>query len=279
MTLYGIIKSFNPAHGCGSIKPESGGNDLSFDRNSFATWKIDKPEIDRRISYEDGMTGQGVPCAMKLQVASSPCKQPFADQVDVTGSNASRVIESPSVLRNAQWSAELTTRSGFHFYLRPARPDDEAALAEFFGRVSAEDLRFRFLTAVRTVSHDVLVNMTNVDHDRTESFLAFDGGTLIASAMLVADSELARAEIAIAVHADFKGRGVGWTLLEYAARYAQAKGITVLESIESSDNGSAVRIEKEMGFSVKPYPGDATLMLLERTLGAPHDNRELHSLN
>ena len=30
-----------------------------------------------------------------------------------------------------------------------------------------------------------------------------------------------------------------------------------------------------MGFSVKPYPGDATLMLLERKLGALHDNREL----
>ena len=30
-----------------------------------------------------------------------------------------------------------------------------------------------------------------------------------------------------------------------------------------------------MGFSVKPYPGNATLMPLERKLGALHDNREL----
>lgn len=48
-----------------------------------------------------------------------------------------------------------------------------------------------------------------------------------------------------------------------------------MESIVSSDNHAAVRLEEEMGFSVKPYPGDATLMLLERKLGALHDNREL----
>ena len=190
-------------------------------------------------------------------------------------SNASAVIESPSILRSAGWSADLTTRSGLRFHLRPACPNDEADLAEFFAGVSAEDLRFRFLTAVRRVSHEVLVDMTDVDHERTESFLAYDGKKLIASAMLAADSALERAEIAIAVRSDYKDRGVGWALLEYAARYAQAKGIKVMESIESSDNHAAVRLEEDMGFSVKPYPGDATLMLLERKLGALHDNREL----
>lgn len=190
-------------------------------------------------------------------------------------SNASAIIESASVIKGAKWSADLVTNSGLRLHLRPACPDDEADLAEFFAGVSAEDLRFRFLTAVRRVSHDVLVDMTNVDHERTESFLAYDGRKLVASAMLAADSALDKAEIAIAVRSGYKNRGVGWALLEYAARYAQAKGIKVMESVESSDNYAAVRLEEEMGFSVKPYPGDATLMLLERKLGALHDNREL----
>ena len=69
MKLFGTIRTFNSAHGSGSIRPESGGNDLSFDHDSFVSWKIDKPKVDRRVSYEDGMTIQGVPCAMKLQVA------------------------------------------------------------------------------------------------------------------------------------------------------------------------------------------------------------------
>ena len=122
MKLYGTIKSFNPAHGSGSITPESGGNDLSFDRSSFATWKIDKPEVDRRISYEDGMTGQGVPCAMKLQVASASFKMPVPIEIAPMASNACIIIESPNVLRNGLWTADLTTRSGFPFHLRPACP-------------------------------------------------------------------------------------------------------------------------------------------------------------
>jgi cold shock CspA family protein len=70
MKLFGTIHMFNAEHGSGSIKPDSGGNDLSFDRYSFASWTTAKPRVDRRVSYEDGLTGQGVPCAMKLQVAS-----------------------------------------------------------------------------------------------------------------------------------------------------------------------------------------------------------------
>ena len=69
MKLFGIIHTFNPAHGTGTIKPVSGGNDLSFDRNSFATWKIDRPSVGRRVCYQGGLTSQGVPCAMQLQVS------------------------------------------------------------------------------------------------------------------------------------------------------------------------------------------------------------------
>lgn len=80
-------------------------------------------------------------------------------------SNASTIIESVSVIQGAKWSADLITDSDLHFHLRPACPDDEADLADFFAGVSAEDLRFRFLTAVRRVNHEVLVDMTDIDHE------------------------------------------------------------------------------------------------------------------
>ena len=57
-----------------------------------------------------------------------------------------------------------------------------------------------------------------VDHDRTEDFLAFDGDTLIATAMLAADPEMERAEVAISIRADYKHRGIGWALLDHVAR-------------------------------------------------------------
>ena len=47
------------------------------------------------------------------------------------------------------WSSELTTHSGFKFFVRTVRPDDEAALREFFEHVTPEDLRFRSSPASR----------------------------------------------------------------------------------------------------------------------------------
>ncbi|WQB99075.1 hypothetical protein U0R22_003245 [Mesorhizobium huakuii] len=46
-------------------------------------------------------------------------------------------------------SDTLTTHTGFRFEVRRARPEDEPTLAEFFTHVTPEDLRFRFLGAVK----------------------------------------------------------------------------------------------------------------------------------
>lgn len=169
---------------------------------------------------------------------------------------------------SSSWSRTLTTRSGFCFYVRPATPADEPALGELFRHVSREDMRFRFLSAVREVGRDRLVEMTAVDHDRTEDFLAFDddGRTLVASAMLALDTTRERAEVAIAVREDFKGRGIGWTLLEHVARYAEARGVKVLESVESRENHAAIELEREVGFTVEACPGDATLVIVRREI-------------
>jgi GNAT superfamily N-acetyltransferase len=164
-------------------------------------------------------------------------------------------------------TAELKTWSGYLFNVRPVEPTDEEKLVDFFTHVSPSDLRFRFLSPVQHVSGDSLKRLTSVDHDRTEDYLAFDvDGTLIATAMLAADDALERAEVAISVRSDFKGRGIGWTLLDHVARCAKAKGIRVLEAIEDRANRQAIELEKEMGFTAKALPGDPTLLLVSKRL-------------
>lgn len=164
-------------------------------------------------------------------------------------------------------SGTLTTHSGFNFQVRPARPDDEAALQDFFRHVTPEDLRFRFLSSVKEVGHDRLVAMTAVDQQQNESFLAFehDGGPIIGTAMLACDDSLETGEVAVSISKDYKNRGIGWELLRHLTRRATAKGVKKLQSIENRANVSAIRLEGEMGFTSKPYP-DSTLVLLERTL-------------
>ena len=161
----------------------------------------------------------------------------------------------------------LTTWRDFTFEVRPAQPDDEPRLADLFAQLTPDDRRFRFLTGLPRVGHDMLERLIQVDHDRTEDFLAFDDDVLIASAMIAADPEKERAEVAIAIRPEYKNRGVGWALLGHLARYAREKGIKLIESVECRDNVEAIGIEKEMGFIATAYPGDPTLVLLKKQLG------------
>lgn len=172
-----------------------------------------------------------------------------------------RIAEWPRSSRMAirpmpiEWSADLTTRGGVMLHVRPVRPDDEELLAEFFHRVSPEDLRFRFLTGLREVGRDRLVAMTQIDYARAMHFLAFTEGRLIASAFVACNPPHTRAEVALSVDAAFKDRGVSWTLMQHVIAYARAEGIETIESIESADNRTALALEHEMGFETVSAEG------------------------
>ncbi|MEO5865681.1 MAG: GNAT family N-acetyltransferase [Sphingomonas sp.] len=168
------------------------------------------------------------------------------------------------------WSRDLTTRTGYTFKVRPADAGDEAGLTAFFTHVTPDDLRFRFLSAISHVGQDQIERLTHVDHRGTENFLAFDAehGTLVATAMMAADQDLDTAEVAIAIHADYKHRGIGWTLLDHVSHFAKARGIKTLQSIESRENHQAIELEREMGFSVAALPGDPTTVIVSVQLQA-----------
>ena len=158
----------------------------------------------------------------------------------------------------------LNTRTGFEFAVRAVGPFDELALADLFAHVEKDDMRFRFLSPMK-ISHGILKDMIDVDHDRKESYLAIapDGQTVVANAVVAADAANECAEVAIAMHHDYKGKGVGWTLLKYIVEQEKRKGVKKLQSIESRENHQAIELEKEMGFKASSYPGDGSLMLLE----------------
>lgn len=163
----------------------------------------------------------------------------------------------------------LVTRSGYRFTVRPTAEQDEDALEAFFTHVSPEDLRFRFLTAVGHVPHAMIEAMSHVNHKTTENFLAVDSdGSVVGSAMVAADDKLDRAEVAISIHEDFKGRGIGWTLLEFVADYAKRRGIGRLQCIESRANHEAIELEREMGFTARSYESEPGLVLVEAVLNA-----------
>jgi GNAT superfamily N-acetyltransferase len=165
-------------------------------------------------------------------------------------------------------SSEIKTHTGFRFHIRPTRTGDEVDLADFFTHVTKEDLRFRFFAGISEVGKERIAALIAVDQF-TQSFVAYaDKGTpLIATAMLACDANFERAEVAITIRDDYKHKGVSWELLAYLANIAEAKGIRLLESIESRENHAALDLERDMGFSAEVDPDDTTLVIVRKKLG------------
>lgn len=162
----------------------------------------------------------------------------------------------------------LKTRAGLMITVRPANESDDGILQKLFHRVRPEDLRFRFLTGMKEVSANRIHDMTHVDHRSVETYIAFieDEPDAVATAMLASDAKGGRGEVAISVRADRRGQGIGWALLAFVARQAAARGMKVIQSMESRENHDAIALERDMGFKSEPYPDDASLVLLSKDL-------------
>lgn len=165
-----------------------------------------------------------------------------------------------------KWS--IATRDGLRVSVRPAVLEDEQLLIDLFDHVSPQDLRFRFLSAVKHVSRRQIADLIGIDHRAVESYIAFteDSAVPIATAVLACDRDRKRAEVAISVRSEFKGHGLGWELLGLMVKEAGQRGMDKIESIEDRSNYDAIELEENMGFTAKPYPDDPTLLLLSKSL-------------
>jgi acetyltransferase len=91
--------------------------------------------------------------------------------------------------------------------------------------MNREDLRLRFFTPVRGLTHAVAARLSQLDYDRELALLAELEGVALGVAHFFADPDKVRAEYAIAVRSDWKGRGVGYLLMRRLIDIARQRGI------------------------------------------------------
>lgn len=173
--------------------------------------------------------------------------------------------QSLDVTLSEAGETNITTRDGVDLKLRPVTSSDTELLSRFYDSLSPDDMRFRFLSAQMHLSTAQLAAMVSVDHRHREHLLAFGkaNGEIIGSLLIAADEDFDVAEVAISVAPAYKGRGVGWSLLQHAVELARERGIRKLCAIESRANRGAIEVEHTLGFTSSDYEGDATLALLE----------------
>ncbi|TCO70127.1 bifunctional acetate--CoA ligase family protein/GNAT family N-acetyltransferase [Rhodovulum euryhalinum] len=150
-----------------------------------------------------------------------------------------------------------TLYDGSAVLLRPIRPEDEPAHADLIGRMSPEDLRYRFFGATQKLRHHQLARLTQIDFDREMAFIATRTGTdgrpeTLGVVRTSTDSDNLRAELAILVRSDLKGTGLGRILLEKIVRYHRARGTAEIGAQVLTDNEPMLRLARRGGFDVHP---------------------------
>jgi acetyl coenzyme A synthetase (ADP forming)-like protein len=152
----------------------------------------------------------------------------------------------------------LTLRDGSRVQIRVAGPEDEEALSDFFGRLSPESRRRRFIT-VSLPRPELISSLC----DRSD---ARSGLTLLATRpprgepyIIAAGSYLAKsgttAEVALAVEDAFQGKGLGTLLLEQLALAAVRHGFTHFWAVTQAENAMMQEVLRQSGFAFEERPG------------------------
>ena len=157
-------------------------------------------------------------------------------------------------------------RDGTAIRLRPVRPEDEPLLHDLAAHMNHEDLRLRFFSPVRGLSHAVAARLSQLDYDRELALLAEHGGMTLGATHFFADPDKLRAEYAIAVRTDWKGRGVGYLLMTHLIEIARRWGIGELVGEVMHENEAMLQMCRELDFAVAPDPNDAALMQVSKKL-------------
>jgi acetyltransferase len=225
----------------------------------LAQLAADLPEI-RDLDINPLLADETGVLALDARVAIAPVEPRFKG----TGNPRFAVRPYPS-----QWECRIALADGRRVFVRPLRPEDEAMVRAFFGRVTQEDLRLRFFAPVKDFSHAFIARLTQLDYGRAMAFAAIDEacGDLLGIVRIHADANYECGEYAILLRSDLKGHGLGWELMQLIIRYARSEGLNRIEGQVLRENSTMLQMCRELGFRIESDPEEPTICIVTLALG------------
>lgn len=161
--------------------------------------------------------------------------------------------------------AELTQHWDAHgepLTIRPIRPEDAAQHGAFFHRLSPEDVRYRFFSAMRELSAEMTARLTQIDYDREMAFIAVRDltGETVGVSRLVAGPDGLSGEFAVIVEPAVKGKGVATRLMQCLIDWARARGMREVVGQVLAENAPMLAFVRHLGFSVRRFPDEPDVM-------------------
>lgn len=163
-------------------------------------------------------------------------------------------------------------RNGQIVTVRPLDRADIDLERDFITNLSPESRHFRFLGGVGAPSEKLLQQLTDIDHDQREAFIATiekDGSEVeLGASRYVLDAARKSAECAVVIADAWQMQGLGTLLLNRLIESARARGIEHLYSIDSASNSKLREVARNMGWDCRSDPEDHTQVIYTLDLTA-----------
>lgn len=151
------------------------------------------------------------------------------------------------------WHEQVRLRNGREVLIRPIRPEDAAPLRAAFVLLQPDEVRQRFLCAMKELSADMALRFTHPDAKTEFALVAAEplppGEALVGAVARVAMvAHTHEAEFAILVSHYIAGMGLGRHLMRRIVRWAKVKKIRRLYGDVLESNLPMLTLVQSLGF-------------------------------
>jgi len=145
--------------------------------------------------------------------------------------------------------------------------------------LTPESRYFRFVSQFRELPPVMLSRFTLIDYDREMALVAVvrqretrdDGQTVetervVGVSRYITNPDHTSCEFSLVVADDLSGKGIGSRLMEGIMDVARERGLAEIEGLVLARNPGMLRLMKNLGFTIKPFPDDPDFRLVTHAL-------------
>jgi acetyltransferase len=146
-------------------------------------------------------------------------------------------------------------RDGRTVILRPIKPEDEPLWLEMFYNFSQESLHFRLFQTIVQPAHEYSARYCNIDYDRELAIVAEieeDGKRKMLGVVRLNQAPSEKTgEISFIITDTWQGQGLGSKMVDYMIEISKDKKLETINAIMLPDNYRAIKLLREMGFTIE----------------------------